>query len=632
MSIITEASQNMIYLPRYAKRILAIIVDVCLCILCTWIAFYLRLEQFIKINDISILAVLISIFLAIPIFWLAGLYKTMFRFAGLSIIFTVAVATFAYSLLYFSVIGIYGISGIPRSIGIIQPVLLFLGILSSRIIIKYLFVVNYNFRKLKNKKNILIYGAGNSGRQLLTNLENNFEMRVVGFLDDNKQFHNQTLLGQTVHDPSEVNKIIRKKNVNLVLLALPSINRKKRNKIIEDLNKTQVIVKTLPSIQDIVDGKISVSDIKDLTIEDLLGREEIHSNLELSSKNISSKVVLVSGAGGSIGSEISRQIIKLNPKKLLLLEFNEFALYKINDELKNISHGLKIIPLLINVQNESRLDEIFKIFKVDTVYHAAAYKHVPLVEFNVAEGIINNIFGTYICAIAAINAGVKTFVLISSDKAVRPTNIMGATKRVAELILQGLSEKKNSIKFSMVRFGNVLGSSGSVIPLFKRQIKNGGPVTVTDKNVIRYFMSVSEAVQLVIQAGAIAEGGDVFILDMGKPVLIDDMAKKMIKLSGLSLKDESNPDGDIEIQYTKLRPGEKLFEELLIGKNSLATVNKNIMREKEEFLPWDSIEPILKEFEIAIDSNDVSKIRSLLIEIVPGYKPHSSIKDILFRG
>ena len=633
MSIITEASQNMIYLPRYAKRILAIIVDVCLCILCTWIAFYLRLEQFIKINDISILAVLISIFLAIPIFWLAGLYKTMFRFAGLSIIFTVAVATFAYSLLYFSVIGIYGISGIPRSIGIIQPVLLFLGILSSRIIIKYLFVVNYNFRKLKNKKNILIYGAGNSGRQLLTNLENNFEMRVVGFLDDNKQFHNQTLLGQTVHDPSEVNKIIRKKNVNLVLLALPSINRKKRNKIIEDLNKTQVIVKTLPSIQDIVDGKISVSDIKDLTIEDLLGREEIHSNLELSSKNISSKVVLVSGAGGSIGSEISRQIIKLNPKKLLLLEFNEFALYKINDELKNISHGLKIIPLLINVQNESRLDEIFKIFKVDTVYHAAAYKHVSLVEENICESIKNNVFGTYIITKIALKNNVTNFVLISSDKAVRPTNIMGASKRLSEICVQALYHHEHKqTKFAIVRFGNVLESSGSVIPKIKRQIKEGGPVTLTHPDVTRYFMTIPEAAQLVIQAGAMSEGCEVFILDMDQSIKIKDLIHKMIKLSGLTIKNDENLDGDIEVKIIGLRPGEKLYEELLIGDNPQKTYHKKIQKAQDPFIPFKQLVIDLDNLSSILEANKTYEAKSMLIKLVPSYQSNTKIIDHIYEG
>ena len=330
MSMLLEESQNIINLPRYAKRVLAIILDLGLCILCTWLAFYIRLEQFIKINDVTILAVLISIILAIPIFWLMGLYKTMFRFLGSSIILTVFVAIFSYSLLYFAVIGIYGIQGIPRSIGILQPVLLFLGITSSRIIIKYLFISNFNFKNSKNKKNVLIYGAGDAGRQLLTSLENNLEMKVVGFLDDNLQFHKQIVLGQTVYDPLKINKLIKKKNIDIILLALPLITRIKRNQIINSLSRYKVTVKTLPRIQDIVDGKISVSDIKDFTIEDLLSREQVQPNLELLSQNIKSKVVMVTGAGGSIGSEISRQITKLKPKKLILLELNEFALYKVN--------------------------------------------------------------------------------------------------------------------------------------------------------------------------------------------------------------------------------------------------------------------------------------------------------------
>jgi len=328
--MLLEESQNIINLPRYAKRVLAIILDLGLCILCTWLAFYIRLEQFIKINDVTILAVLISIILAIPIFWLMGLYKTMFRFLGSSIILTVFVAIFSYSLLYFAVIGIYGIQGIPRSIGILQPVLLFLGITSSRIIIKYLFISNFNFKNSKNKKNVLIYGAGDAGRQLLTSLENNLEMKVVGFLDDNLQFHKQIVLGQTVYDPLKINKLIKKKNIDIILLALPLITRIKRNQIINSLSRYKVTVKTLPRIQDIVDGKISVSDIKDFTIEDLLSREQVQPNLELLSQNIKSKVVMVTGAGGSIGSEISRQITKLKPKKLILLELNEFALYKVN--------------------------------------------------------------------------------------------------------------------------------------------------------------------------------------------------------------------------------------------------------------------------------------------------------------
>ena len=517
MSILTELSKNIINFPRYTKRIIAILIDIGLCIFCTWLAFFLRLEEFVKINDVTTLSVEISILLAIPIFWLMGLYKTIFRFQGSSIIFTVFVATFVYSLLYFAVIGIYGIQGIPRSIGVIQPILLFLSISATRISIKFLFLSN--FKRLKKKFNVLIYGAGSAGRQLLTSLEINPEMKVVGFLDDDTQFHRQIILGQTVYDPLNIDKLIIKKNIDLVLLALPSISRQKRNRIITNLNKHKVIVKTLPSVQDIVEGKVSVSNIKDLTIDDLLNREQVKPNLELLSKNINSKVVMVTGAGGSIGSDLSRQIIKLNPEKLILVELSEFALYKINEDLKYINKSIKIIPLLINIQNQSKIEHVFNTFNIDTVYHAAAYKHVPLVEENISESVKNNVFGTFILAEAVLKYNVSNFVLISSDKAVRSTNIMGVSKRLAEICAQSLYDNQNKqSKFAIVRFGNVLESSGSVIPKFKKQIKEGGPVTLTHPDVTRYFMTITEASQLVIQAGAMAEKCEVFVLDMGESV------------------------------------------------------------------------------------------------------------------
>ena len=629
---IKEFSRSILGLHRYPKRAIAMITDVGLCILFTWLAFYLRLEEFIKINDVTILAVLISISLAIPTFWLSGLYKMIFRFAGLSIILTVAVATFAYGLLYFAVVGIYGIQGIPRSIGIIQPVLLFLGISSLRIIIRYLFVNNYTFKSTKNKKNVLIYGAGSAGRQLLTSLENNPEMKVVGFLDDNHQFHRQTLLGQTVYDPLNIDKLINKKNIDLVLLALPSINRIKRNKIIDDLNKYKIIVKTLPSIQDIVNGKISVSDIKDLTIEDLLSRDQIKGNLELLSKNISSKVVLVTGAGGSIGSELCRQIIKLNPKKLLLLELNEFALYKINEELKDITQNLKIIPLLVNVQNSSRVEEVFKTFKVDTVYHTAAYKHVPLVEENICESIKNNVFGTFLTAQIALRYNVNNFVLISSDKAVRSTNVMGVSKRLAEICIQALYNNKNKHgKFAIVRFGNVLQSSGSVIPKFKKQIKAGGPVTLTHPDVTRYFMTITEASQLVIQAGAMAKSCEVFILDMGKSIKIKDLIDKMIKLSGLTIKNPKNLEGDIEVKITGLRPGEKLYEELLIGDNPQKTNHEKILKAQDSFIPFNQLKINLDNLSNLLEENRVADVKDILARLVPSYQSNTKIVDHIYE-
>jgi len=630
MSDLSNVSKNIIDLNRYAKRIIAIITDIGLCIFCTWLAFYLRLEEFIRINDVTTLAVVISVLLAIPIFWLMGLYKTIYRFAGSSIIFTVFVTTFTYFLLYFAIIGIYGIQGIPRSIGIIQPILLFLSISASRIMIKFFFI--NNFKKSKNKNNVLIYGAGSAGRQLLISLENNLEMKVAGFLDDNPQFHRQIVLGQIVYDPLNIDKLIIKKDIDLILLALPSISRQKRNEIITRINKHKITVKTLPSIQDIVDGKISVSDIKDLNIEDLLNREQVQPNLDLLSKNINTKVVMVTGAGGSIGSEISRQIIKLNPKKILLSELNEFALYKICEELKNINQNIEIIPLLLNIQNKSRLQEVFKNFNIDTVYHAAAYKHVPLVEENICESVKNNVFGTFEIAQIALKFNVSNFVLISSDKAVRPTNVMGATKRLAEICIQSLYDSCNiKSKFAIVRFGNVLESSGSVIPKFKKQINKGGPITLTHTDVSRYFMSITEASQLVIQAGAMAEKCEVFILDMGESIKIKDLINRMIKLSGLSIKDNNNLGGDIEVKITGLRPGEKLYEELLLGDNPQKTYHEKIQKAQDPFITLDKLKIELNNLSNLIEENKAQEVKNLLSDLVPAYKSNSKIVDYIYN-
>jgi FlaA1/EpsC-like NDP-sugar epimerase len=632
MSIYINAGETILNLPRYAKRIIATIIDLGLCILCTWLAFYLRIEKFIQIDNITISAVLISICLAIPIFWISGLYKTIFRFAGSSIILTVAVATIAYGLLYFSVISIFGIKGIPRSIGIIQPVLLFLGVLSSRFIIKNLFNNNFNYRKFKDKKNVLIYGVGSSGRQLLTSLENNPEMKVIGFLDDNQQFHNQLVLGRTVYNPVKINKLIAKKNIDLILLALPSVSRQKRNQIINSLNKYRVIVKTLPSIQDIVDGKISVSDIKDLNIEDLLSREQVQPNSELLSKNINSKVVLVTGAGGSIGSELCRQISRLEPNKLLLLELNEFALYKVYEELKSLNKNLKIISLLVNAQDQKKLEIILETFKVDTVYHAAAYKHVPLVEENICEGVKNNVFSTLAVVKASIAKKILNLVLISSDKAVRPTNIMGASKRLSELCMQGIYNHTKDIKthFSIVRFGNVLESSGSVIPKFKKQIQEGGPVTLTHRDVTRYFMTITEAAQLVIQTGAMGKNCEVFVLDMGESIKIHNLINKMIKLSGFSVKDDKNQDGDIEVRTTGLRPGEKLYEELLIGNNPQKTNHPKIKKISETFIPFEELNVYLEDLKNLLDNGKVKEVKMLLDKVLKLYQSNTDIVDHIY--
>ncbi len=631
MYISEKVLKDVINLPRYLKIIIAIILDIGICAACTWIAFYLRLEEFIKISDAFVISVLISIGLAIPVFWSLGLYKSMFRFEGLTIVVPMAVATLIYGFFYFAIISIYGIQGIPRSIGVIQPLLLFFGITGSRVIIKNLLSRSSNNKKIKNKKRVLIYGAGTAGRQLLFSLENNPEMKVIGFLDDDQQFHKQLILGQTVYDPLNIDKIINQKNVDLVLLALPSISRVKRNQIIDHLNRNKITVKTLPSIQDIVDGKISVSDIKDLSVEDLLSREQVKPNFELLSKNINSKVVLVTGAGGSIGSEICKQIVKLKPKRLLLLELNEFALYKINEELKNKKFNFEIIPLLINIQNSTRVNEIFKTFKVDTVYHAAAYKHVSLVEENICESIKNNVLGTFQIAQIAISNNVSNFVLISSDKAVRSTNVMGASKRLAEICIQSLYNSTNTnAKFAIVRFGNVLESSGSVIPKFKKQIKEGGPVTLTHPEVTRYFMTVTEASQLVIQAGSMSEGCEVFVLDMGQSIKIRDLIYKMIKLSGLTVKDINNLEGDIEVKVIGLRPGEKLYEELLLGDNPQKTYHEKIQKAQDPYIPFSQLKIELDFLSTLLEEDKSNEVKNLLDKLIPSYKSNSKIIDHIY--
>ena len=632
--------ENTFYLNRYSKRAIAILTDAGLCILCTWLAFTLRLEEFILFKDFNFYPALLSVVLALPIFWMFGLYRTIFRYTELSIILNILTSTSLYGFFYFLIVGVYGISSytrdfalIPRSIGILQPMLLFFAIICSRLLAKYLLNKNFGLNRSLNKKNILVYGAGNAGRQLVMSLENSPEFIVKGFLDDNKELHRQVLLGQTIYSPFKLEKLYKSKKINFVFLALPSISRNQRNQIIEKLNRFKLSVKTLPSISEIVDGRVTISDIKDLNINDLLNRDEVQPDNKLMNKNINSKTVLVTGAGGSIGSELCRQIVKLKPNKLILLELNEFVLYKIYDELIVMNKNLKIIPLLANVQDQEKLVKIFEIFKVDTVYHAAAYKHVPLVEENISEGIKNNVFSTLAVAKAAITKKVSNLVLISSDKAVRPTNIMGASKRLSELCMQGIYNHNKNIDthFSIVRFGNVLESSGSVIPKFKKQIKEGGPITLTHKDVTRYFMTVTEAAQLVIQAGSMGKHSEVFVLDMGESVKIRDLINKMINLSGFTIKNSKNPTGDIEIKIIGLRPGEKLYEELLIGDNPKKTNHPKILKTKDSYIPFDQLEIDLNNLKSLLDNNNITKVKILLEKLVKLYKSNSKIVDHIYN-
>ena len=612
------------------------LVDAFVVVLTLLVSFSIRLGYWYIPHSDLVWVIFGAPMIAIIIFIRFGLYRSVTRYASLYALWSIVQAVSLYALVWGVIAFMAAVDGIPRSVMLINWIFLLLAIGSTRMVARWLLTkkiaVKNSFKADSNSVKVLIYGAGEAGIQLAGALKHSFEYQPVGFIDDSLELRGNNIGGLTIDSPDAISELINKNKVQEVFIAIPSASRFMRQKIINALDPYPVKVRVLPSLSDLAGGKVSVNDLRKVNIKDLLGRDAVPANKALLVKNITAKVVMVTGAGGSIGSELTRQIVRLKPKALILYEISELALYNMERELTRVDNQeISIYPVLGDIKNTSRLTKVFNNFKVDTVYHAAAYKHVPMVEFNNAEGVYNNIFGTLCCAEAAIDSGVKTFVLISTDKAVRPTNTMGATKRCAELILQALSNNQNSTKFTMVRFGNVLDSSGSVIPLFKQQIKEGGPLTVTDKNIVRYFMTISEAVELVIQAGAMGLGGDVFVLDMNKPVRIADLAKKMIGLSGLTVKDELHPDGDIEIKYIGLRPGEKLYEELLVGDNTSDTDNPLIMRAEEDMLSWDELKPLLDGLKNETREGNQEKIRKLLIELVPGFKPQSEIVDILYK-
>jgi FlaA1/EpsC-like NDP-sugar epimerase len=620
-------------LPRPAKRLVALSLDMSLCVLSVWLAFYLRLGEWVALSGNALWAVAASIVIALPIFVVSGLYRAIFRYSGWPALLAVARAIGIYALLYASVFTAVGVAGVPRTVGIIQPILLLLLVGGSRALARVWLNDEYQTRlKRAARPKVLIYGAGRSGRQLAAAMSNSHDMQVVGFLDDDDRLHGHVLNGLPLYKPEDLPNLVTALSISSVLLAMPSISRKRRNEILTAIRSAHVAVRTLPSMTDLAQGKVSVSDLRELDIDDLLGREPVAPNHLLLAKNITAKVVLVTGAGGSIGGELSRQILAQAPTKLLLIEQSEFALYAIHQELEQRLAGQPtvLVPLLASVQDAERMHEIMSTWRPDTVYHAAAYKHVPLVEHNPAEGVKNNVLGTLRTAQAAVDNAVADFVLVSTDKAVRPTNIMGASKRLAEMCLQALAAHASGTRFCMVRFGNVLGSSGSVVPKFRQQIQEGGPITLTHPEVTRFFMTIPEAAQLVIQAGAMAKGGDVFVLDMGQSVKIMDLAQRMIELSGLSLRHEQNPDGDIEIEITGLRPGEKLYEELLIGDDPRPTLHPRIMKAHETFLAWEVFQPRLKALELALNTNDVGVIRLMMQELVTGYSPETEIVDWVY--
>jgi FlaA1/EpsC-like NDP-sugar epimerase len=631
----------LLLLPRPFKRALALGADAFVCAVTVWMAFNLRLESWTAWSPAHFTAFAGAVAFALPLFIVFGLYRAIFRYAGLPALMTVLKAVALYAVFYCLAFTVVGVPGVPRSVGLLQPLLLLLGVTLSRAFVRYwLGGIYQGIVGRSALPQVLIYGAGSAGRQLAAALKTSPELVVMGLLDDDDRLHGQVLNGLKIYDPAAIVGVVNKLRVTQVFLAIPSVSRARRNEILELVRAAHVQVRTLPGVMELAQGKVQVSDLKELDIEDLLGRDPVPPNPLMLAKNITGKVVMVTGAGGSIGSELCRQIVKSGPAALLLVELTEFALYAIEHELQSAmaEEGVptfRLVPLLANVRDASRMAEILRTWKPHTVYHAAAYKHVPLVEHNPAEGVKNNVLGTLTTAMQAAAHGVSDFVLISTDKAVRPTNVMGTTKRLAEMVLQAQAavmegQRQGPVgktRFSMVRFGNVLGSSGSVVPLFRKQIKDGGPITLTDERITRYFMTIPEAAQLVIQAGAMASGGDVFVLDMGEPVRIADLARRMLELSGLALKDAANPNGDIEITVTGLRPGEKLYEELLIGDNPLPTSHPRIMKAHEDFLPWDALQAKLSDLGLALDANNVPLIRTLLKDLVPGYQPDGEVVD-----
>ncbi len=648
-------------LGRQKKAFILISADVVFAIFALWAALALRWgELYIPKHDEWVLFAAAPV-IAVPIFVKLGLYRAIIRYIEVRALWTIIQATTLYALVFAFILYETGIKGIPRTVLPLNGLNMLLLVGGSRFFARwwlgevYLNLGGGRGVKSRSKRNVLIYGAGNAGVQLASALSYGREFRPVAFIDDDPLLHKQKVNGLRIYPLSSLRYLIARHQASDVLLAMPSANRARKSEIIRLLEPYAVHVMSMPGLSDIAQGKVTVDALQEVDIADLLGRDAVAPDQALLHANIADKVVMVTGAGGSIGSELCRQIIRLQPQALILFEISEFALYAIEKELLHLSakrrassrlaggihtipgdiknaNEIKLIPVLGSVVNSSRIDKVCKTFRVQTIYHTAAYKHVPMVERNPGEAVWNNVFGTLRAAQAAIKAGVETFVLISTDKAVRPTNTMGATKRFAELILQALSAVKNpGTRFTMVRFGNVLGSSGSVVPLFKEQITRGGPVTVTDPRIIRYFMTIPEAAQLVIQAGAMGQGGDVFVLDMGEPIRIVDLAKRMIHLSGLEIKDESHPDGDVEISYTGLRPGEKLYEELLIGESVSKTDHARIMRAQEHIISWAELEPMLVTLEQATQDDDFERVRKVLADAVTGFVPQCDIEDMLWK-
>lgn len=618
-------------LPRLTKKIVAVMADATICMAAIWIAFSLRLGDWQLWNDAIARVMLASFLFWPPLFLVFGIYRSIFRFAGSGTMTELAKAILIFMIAMTAIFGFVTVPGVPRTIGILVPILFFMGLVLSRIIVRYILNDLLGQRAFGGEaKRVLIYGAGAAGQQLALSTRHYPGMFLHGFVDDDMRLRGQRLDGSPVFHSDDLAAHVERLGITDILLAVPSMSRGRRKKIVDELKKFSVHVQTLPQMQDIVSGKITIADLREVEVDDLLGRDPVAPNELLMGRTIVGKTVMVTGAGGSIGSELCRQIMAIGPRRLVLVEMTEFALYQIEQELTGYMAAghfrakVNIFPELINTTNARPVASLLETYQPDTIFHAAAYKHVPLLEHNPISGIGNNIISTKNLVLAAEKSGVSHFILISTDKAVRPTNVMGASKRVCEQILQAKAKDGSKTKFSMVRFGNVLGSSGSVVPRFKEQIASGGPVTLTHKEIIRFFMTIPEAAQLVIQAGSMAKGGEVFVLDMGKPVKIYDLACTLINLSGLTIRDEANPDGDIAIEEIGLRPGEKLYEELLIGENPMPTKHKRIMQAMEGHMSWGDLTKALESLESHVLTGNREAAVKLLREMVPEYNPDAA--------
>ncbi|HEY2400292.1 MAG TPA: nucleoside-diphosphate sugar epimerase/dehydratase [Steroidobacteraceae bacterium] len=630
LPFLARASQLVLKLSRPTKRLIMLGADALMLPVALWLALVLKFDRFVvpaRVGGLLACAVAVGLLA----FLMLGFYQTVIRFMGMKAIsrMVMGVTLSVAGLALCERLGVT--SAIPLSVLTIYWALALLYVGGSRFMVRYFY---FHSAKPRTAKRVAIYGAGEAGARLSSVLMGGPDFEPVVFVDDRSALQGSQINGLGVFAPEDLPQLVVTRKIDRVLLAMPSASHRRRREVLAGLEPLSVHVQSLPDLADIISGKARIDELRDVDVCDLLGRDPVPPNPQLFASCISRKSVMVTGAGGSIGSELCRQILRVAPTRLVLFEMSELALYNIERELQEIAAhdqlDVEIIPLLGNANDSERVREVLLVYGVQTVYHAAAYKHVPIVEHNVIRGIHNNVVCTWNTAQAALETGVETFVLVSTDKAVNPTNVMGATKRLAELVLQGLQERTTTTRFCMVRFGNVLGSSGSVVPLFQEQIRRGGPVTVTHPQVIRYFMTIPEAAQLVIQAGSMAKGGDVFVLDMGRPVRIDDLARRMINLMGLSVRDPSNPEGDIEITYTGLRSAEKLFEELLIGNNITKTDHPMIMRAMEHSIPWVRMQQILDTLSSALENSDCVRSLAILREAVAEYRPADDIRDYVW--